>query len=363
VSAETWNEFVRMSGCALAVAGVAVPAGLLAWAVARRTGDWLLPRPRGWRVPWGGFEVFAALAVVSQVVPLLVGSALSGSGVIELAYAPERLTLPAESESASAAAAGTAAASVAHDRAAKAAATVRMVWVGLTSLPLQLGLLLAVRATLFPSWRPPIRRPGLAGSVALAVIAWAVLLLVVLGVHFGVILAFDALGWPIEEHPLTQLTAERPRLDQILFALQACVAAPLLEEVLFRGVLLPWLLGRAYRPWPVLGVAVLLGAALAGGNDFGVLLRGPTLFAAALVGGWAVLAAVLPRKRRTWGAIYASAALFAVVHSGVWPSPIPLFVLGLGLGWLAVRTRGVLVPTIVHGLFNAVSVLLVLRGG
>jgi CNT family concentrative nucleoside transporter len=48
--------------------------------------------------------------------------------------------------------------------------------------------------------------------------------------------------------------------------------------------------------------------------------------------------------------VYASAALFAVVHSAIWPSPIPLFLLGLGLGWLAVRTRGVLAPAIVHGL-------------
>jgi membrane protease YdiL (CAAX protease family) len=66
-------------------------------------------------------------------------------------------------------------------------------------------------------------------------------------------------------------------------------------------------------------------------------------------------------KRHARG-IYASAALFALVHAGVWPSPIPLFFLGLGLGWLAVRTRGILVPVIVHGLFNAVSAVYVLRG-
>ena len=50
-----------------------------------------------------------------------------------------------------------------------------------------------------------------------------------------------------------------------------------------------------------------------------------------------------------------------MIHSNVWPSPIPLFVLGIGLGWLAVRTNGVLAPVIVHGLFNAVSVVFVLR--
>ena len=54
--------------------------------------------------------------------------------------------------------------------------------------------------------------------------------------------------------------------------------------------------------------------------------------------------------------------LFALVHAGVWPSPIPLFVLGLGLGWIAIRSRGVLVPIVVHGLFNAVSAVYVLRG-
>ena len=38
-------------------------------------------------------------------------------------------------------------------------------------------------------------------------------------------------------------------------------------------------------------------------------------------------------------AIYGTSLLFAAMHSGVWPSPIALFVLGLGLGWLAYRTR------------------------
>ena len=61
-------------------------------------------------------------------------------------------------------------------------------------------------------------------------------------------------------------------------------------------------------------------------------------------------------------ALYVSAAFFALVHSAVWPTPIPLFFLGLGLGWLAVRTRGIFVPVIVHGLFNAVSAVYVLRG-
>ena len=40
----------------------------------------------------------------------------------------------------------------------------------------------------------------------------------------------------------------------------------------------------------------------------------------------------------------------------------PCIALGLGLGWVAVRTQGLLAPFLVHGLFNAVSAVYVLGG-
>ena len=89
---------------------------------------------------------------------------------------------------------------------------------------------------------------------------------------------------------------------------------------------------------------------------------GPVVFAGVLTLGMVVLWFGGRRGKQHIRAIYASAALFALVHAGVWPSPIPLFVLGLGLGWIAIRSRGVLVPIVVHGLFNAVSAVYVLRG-
>jgi membrane protease YdiL (CAAX protease family) len=52
-------------------------------------------------------------------------------------------------------------------------------------------------------------------------------------------------------------------------------------------------------------------------------------------------------------AIYAVAFLFAIVHP--WPTPIPLFLLGLTLGWLAYRTQSLIGPIVFHLLFNAVS--------
>jgi membrane protease YdiL (CAAX protease family) len=63
------------------------------------------------------------------------------------------------------------------------------------------------------------------------------------------------------------------------------------------------------------------------------------------------------RRANMLAAIYGSAMLFAVFHSSVWPTPIPLFVLGLGLGWLAFRTQSLVSSITVHVLFNTVACL------
>jgi membrane protease YdiL (CAAX protease family) len=108
------------------------------------------------------------------------------------------------------------------------------------------------------------------------------------------------------------------------------------------------------RPFLVMAMGVIFAA------SSGKI--GPVVFAGVLALGLVVLWFGVRRGKQHIRAIYASAALFGLVHWSVWPSPIPLFALGLGLGWIAVRSRGVLVPIIVHGLFNAVSAVYVLRG-
>lgn len=382
--ADHLTDAARMVGCGLAVAAVALPVGLTAWAVARRAGTPLLPRPRPLRVPWTGFEVIVGFLALNAVVPGLVFEALSRSGFYQHVYGPDfppAPTAPAPPPEVSAAVAGAPVAVGAADQQAELA-VVRGLWTGVVALPVQLALLLFLRAAVYPAWRSPATVRTLPARVALAVAGWAVVTPVVLGVHAGVNLAFDALGWRLEEHPLSRLSPSRPVVDRVLFLLQAGVTTPILEEVLFRGLLFGWLAGGRgmldpppnsnqprpapdRRVWTILAVT-LLTAAFTGrgaGEWLAGPTRGPVLFAIVLALGWVALRFIRKRKRRSVGAVYASAALFAVVHSSVWPTPLPLFVLGLGLGWLALRTRGILAPVIVHGLFNAVSVLFVLRGG
>jgi membrane protease YdiL (CAAX protease family) len=59
-------------------------------------------------------------------------------------------------------------------------------------------------------------------------------------------------------------------------------------------------------------------------------------------------------RHRAVRAIIGTSLLFANFHANVWPTPIPLFLLALGLGWLAFRTQGVVAPIIMHMLFNAI---------
>jgi membrane protease YdiL (CAAX protease family) len=186
-----------------------------------------------------------------------------------------------------------------------------------------------------------------------------------------------------------------------LFVVQTVLIAPILEEWLFRGVLLPWLAQKRPVPPPaaatipprrrtlvVLLAAVAIGVMLTLGTNllnqpdvvrraFSTNIHGatatyliPALFFVALVPvdfilhrlRW-VRRHLRIRSAQQLRAIWASAALFAAVHAVVWPSPVPLVVLAIGLGYLYLRTRSLVGPIVVHGMFNAVSALYLVLGG
>ena len=114
------------------------------------------------------------------------------------------------------------------------------------------------------------------------------------------------------EHPIVDfLSGQRTAAAAALVILSAVVVAPLAEEFFFRRVLQGWL--QTKEPPLERGAAVGL-----------------------------------------------TAALFAVAHYGQGLAWLPLFALGLVLGWI-VRRTGSLVPAILlHAMFNAVSVVLLL---
>jgi membrane protease YdiL (CAAX protease family) len=126
-----------------------------------------------------------------------------------------------------------------------------------------------------------------------------------------------------------------------------------------------WLVSVGYRAGaPLLGLQppVTEGpglAALFGSGALGVVLTllvvavlGPVLEEALLRG--AVLGA-LRRRFGVWPAIVVSAASFSLLHASIW-SLLPLSVLGVALGWLAVRSRSLWPAVAAHVLYNLVFV-------
>jgi membrane protease YdiL (CAAX protease family) len=253
------------------------------------------------------------------------------------------------------------------DRLARCAADV-------LAIPLQIAAwagLLAV-AGRPPAFRWSSRR--YAGGFIAGYRTWLVLTPIVYAVSFTSILVYRLVaGERPEEHPIVQTLQSWPVPAGVfvLFFLQAVIVAPIKEELFFRGIVQQYL---TTRPWG--GDLAVLLAAIAG-----VLARPPRpipltdpLAVAAAIAPILFVFAVLPAYRlmdrwdffrwlpfrdpvarlQTARAIVGTSLLFANLHANVWPTPIPLFVLALGLGWLAVRTQGVFAPIVVHMLFNAI---------
>ena len=336
MAAEFATEAARMATAGAIVALLALPVVLVGWYLSTRGGQSLFPQVKLWRVPWGGFEVTFAFIIVALLPELF------------RRFGVESLLA------------------------------------GVLALPIQLVFLAALCRLLYPMWKP-FRREDLGSPLdswwlshaksavaafarifALSVLAWVVIAPLVLTIHGLVTIVFHILNLPSDEHPLTKLGGGEG-WEQLLFLAQACVAAPLMEEILFRGLLLSWLIGGSERNAgpirsaplfpPVLRPIVIMAIAVI--YTTGSRTDDPLIFAGVLAAGLGGLWFVVRRQKRHFRAVYASGALRGRPLS-IWPTPIPLFFLGLGLGWVAV-TRGVLVPAIVHGLFNAVSVY-VLRG-
>jgi len=274
----------------------------------------------------------------------------------------------------------------------KAPDTIRTLWSGAIAFPLQLGLMFAIVRTRggLPAFEPR-------GWVRHAVAGYLTWLLVTPVAFCVFALANLAHFWltsqPPDKHPLTALGDSGGTREWTLFVLQTVFLAPILEELLFRGLLLPWLAQTRppapdsvmpvmppHRPQIIMllcvGVAAILHSAdiesawRAGDRFSAAMHLIPAVFFVALF-PLDLLAHKSSRLRRSLRirsvqqlrAIVASSVLFAAVHAQVWPSPVPLFVLALGLGYLYIRTRSMVGPVVVHGMFNAVSAVYLLLGG
>ena len=272
----------------------------------------------------------------------------------------------------------------------------------LLAAPLSLIVVLGIwLALLFAGSRSRPHHYGLSwarwpANLGLGLGGFLVISPIVLGLHIAATLVF----WE-RPHQLALLGQQPlPAWEWCLIALEACVAAPLLEEVLFRGVLQGWL-GRASLAGhiAILFLTLVLGASEIAYDDAAAHLQvydvSPFAFALLLTSGYVYTMIYLARRfhlteeeTRGWSplpstpaddeaewplslhdekrlrrwreanallAVYGSAMLFALFHAQAWPSPIALFLMALGLGAIAWRTQSLIGPITFHAAFNLVA--------
>jgi uncharacterized protein len=140
---------------------------------------------------------------------------------------------------------------------------------------------------------------------------WAVWPLVLAAMSLTVVVTRRAFGpqYQIPQHEALKLLTESGAVPlRVLLAIMAVVVAPIVEEMLFRGLFQTALRSYLRRPWP---------------------------------------------------AIVITSLLFAFVHEDVshWPS---LFVLALGLGYAYEKSGSLLRSIFMHALFNGINIVIVL---
>lgn len=185
-----------------------------------------------------------------------------------------------------------------------------------------------------------------------------------------------------QSHELEEILRNPLTIEWIVVILITVIGAPVYEELLFRGVVQGWLSRASQRGHIVVAIICILVASkdlIAYWEDQEGKVSAPSWQPLAF-GGLLVLAYLASIGRsfssspvqagdnsgagaspvfRPYLAIFGSSILFASFH-GAWPSPIPLFFLSLGLGWLAYRSQSLIGPMIAHGLFNGISCLALL---
>jgi membrane protease YdiL (CAAX protease family) len=344
----------------LILAAVIAPLFGLVRFYRRRYGLPLLPAQRWRAVPWTGPQALFIALLVLYFWPICCTSFLVSSGFLERVHGPG---FPTEPPHGPPTADGQPGPPTPEQEADWRIAVDQVgAWSAAFAFPFQVATVILVLNWLSGAepFQLGLTTHRLAADVALGCLAWLPVVPVVYLVATLTEWCYRVcMGGPPSQHPLMQLLTHNPTaLEWTRDAFVALIAAPVIEELLFRGVFQRWMIDRPLGAWLGFGAAFAVAVARAPAGSWALRL-GPPAFVLLMVPPFVLLGRIPVRKRRqTWQGIYAASLLFAAAHSSVWPTPVPLFVLALALGWLAWRMQSLTAPIVLHVLFNGLTMLM-----
>ena len=314
----------------------------------------ILPPRRSRFVPWGGIEVLAAFAATVLLIPLVIEEYLRFSGVF-----PRLFDLCG----------GDFASQIGDDQAKLV--TRLPLWEAGLGFPLKV-MLVAVLLHVSCDFRPyqlGLTKYQVWSSVALGWIVWIVCALPCNVFHLLFSRGYaQFFPQPPEIHDIAKIAQENPvTFEWILIFLAATIIAPCVEEFLFRGLLLRWLAKGSRGVGITLGITLVLAllmrstkidSAWQDQNWNGLAdATAPVVFVAVVMAGIIIMTRLMEGSKNLlrWQAILTSSLLFAIAHANVWPTPVALFLLAIGLAWVACRTQSIIPGMVAHSLFNLVA--------
>lgn len=213
------------------------------------------------------------------------------------------------------------------------------------ALPLQIGLSIH-------RWR---------ADLLTGFLVWLVVAPLCFALHWVLQLPYlQELIGPTTPHALGYLIQLGPSsAEWVLLMFLTVVAGPVVEECFVRGALQPLMVKN-----PLLADATIITGLLTA-ISLGLLREDgtgtpwlPMLFLVTVGLGYLffewIMHPWLPRPGAA-RAIFASSLFFAALHFEAWPTPIPLFFLSLGLGFVAYRTQSLWGAILLHALFNLLN--------
>ncbi len=185
----------------------------------------LLPPYASRLVPWNGFVVVLAFLLFLIIGQMIAPAILGKSGFFAFLYGPDFPTTFKKEDF--------------DEPGHKQAAHLVGLWSQTLVFPFALAVLVALlRLPTKATWiQTGLSSERLGPNYLAGYLSWLVLSPIVFAVFLSALLLESSAP---DTHPLMDLGPLAGRREWVVFAIQAAICAPISEEFLFRGILLPW---------------------------------------------------------------------------------------------------------------------------